>query len=487
MLLRQLPDPDLAQYAYLIGCEATGEALILDPERDVDRYVEAARTEGLRLVAAAETHVHADFLSGCRELASRGCRVYLSGEGGEAWRYGWPEEDDVDVALLGDGDTLRIGRVELTAVHTPGHTPEHLCFLLTDRGVGADRPMGLASGDFLFAGSLGRPDLLETAAGEEGAMRPAAEALHASLERLDGLEDWLQVWPGHGAGSACGKGLGSVPLSTLGYERRYNPAIEAARTGREAFVREILSDQPEPPLYFARMKRLNRDGPPILGVPPAPRRLTPRELASGAHGASQVLDAREDRISFMEHHLPGSLYASLDEDFGAVAGSYLDPSRPVLLVVAPDELDRAVRGLVRVGVDRIAGWAPPVTLEVLADRGELASVRRASMAQLDDCEVSGAVVVDVRRSSEYREGHVPGAVLAPHARLPEHLHRLPRDRTLAVHCRTGARAAAAAAYLVSAGRDVVYVDGDWDGWAEAHPDRVESGGAPVSGPVASGE
>ncbi|HSR41841.1 MAG TPA: MBL fold metallo-hydrolase, partial [Longimicrobiales bacterium] len=375
MFFRQVFDPGLAQYAYLIGCEETGEALVLDPERDVDRYLEAAREEGLRLVAAAETHVHADFLSGCRELADRGCTVYLSDEGGEAWRYRWPEATGADVVLLEDGDVFRVGSVELRALHTPGHTPEHLGFLVTDRGGGADRPMGIASGDFLFVGSLGRPDLLERAAGEVGAMRPAAEALYASLDRLLELDDWLQVWPGHGAGSACGKGLGSVPESTLGYERRFNPSIAAARRGRDAFVESILADQPDPPLYFARMKRLNRDGPPPLGELPDPRRLAPEELAELAGGAVQLLDARADRSAFMAAHLRGSLYASLEEDFATVAGSYLDPDRPVVLVVDEADRDEAVRTLVRVGIDRIEGWATPGSLDALA--GERAAGEEA--------------------------------------------------------------------------------------------------------------
>lgn len=504
MLLRQISDPGLAQYAYLLGCQQTGEALVLDPERDVDRYVTAAEEEGLELVAAAETHVHADFLSGCRELAARGHTVYLSDEGGEAWRYRWPgaeaEPEGADrgarstdargasgrVVRLRDGDTFRVGRIELTALHTPGHTPEHLAFMVTDRGAGADRPMGVLSGDFLFVGSVGRPDLLETAAGEEGTMRPAAEALHRSVERLSELEDWLQVWPGHGAGSACGKALGSVPESTVGYERHFNPAIATARRGLAPFVEEILADQPDPPLYFARMKRLNRDGPPLLGELPEPRRLDadrvealarrgPTGAATAAGEVVQILDARRDRSAFMAGHLPGSLYASPQEDFATVAGSYLDPDRPVALVVAAEDREEAVRSLVRVGVDRIVGWAPPETLGALD--GPLASIRRTTTREIDTLAEEGFVVVDVRQSEEFDAGHVPGARLAPHARLPEHLHRLPADRPLAVHCHSGARSAAASAYLAAAGREVVYVDGMLSDWLEAGPGAAGGDGS----------
>ncbi|MGH9465529.1 MAG: MBL fold metallo-hydrolase, partial [Thermoanaerobaculia bacterium] len=263
VLLRQLYDPALAQYAYLIGCQRTGEALVVDPERDVERYVAAAQAEGLRITGVAETHIHADFLSGARDLgAETGATVYLSGEGGAEWSYVWPSAGAAAVRLLRDGDGFRVGKVQVQAVHTPGHTPEHLAYLVTDAGNGAAEPMGLLSGDFVFVGDLGRPDLLESAAGEAGAMKPAARRLFATMRRLEPLADHLQIWPAHGAGSACGKALAAVPVSTLGYERRHNAALALVARGEDAFVAGILEGQPEPPPYFARMKRQNRDGVP---------------------------------------------------------------------------------------------------------------------------------------------------------------------------------------------------------------------------------
>src|SRR5690606_1795982 len=170
MLIRQVVDEKLAQNAYVLGCQRTGEAIVIDPERDVDRYIDLAEREGLRLVAAAETHIHADFLSGARELAARlpGLRVYLSAEGGPDWTYAWPDEDDVDIVLLRDGDTFSIGNIDIRAWHTPGHTPEHLSYIVTDRGGGATSPMGVVTGDFVFVSDLGRPDLLESAVGVVG-------------------------------------------------------------------------------------------------------------------------------------------------------------------------------------------------------------------------------------------------------------------------------------------------------------------------------
>ena len=223
MFFRQVFDDTLAQYAYLIGCQRTGDAIVFDPQRDIDRYLDLAASEELRIVAVAETHIHADFLSGTREFAECfGTRLYLSDEGGPDWRYEWAHGGSYDHVPLRDGARFAIGEIEFQALHTPGHTPEHMSFLVTDRGAGADEPMGLLSGDFVFVGDLGRPDLLETAARVSGAMTPAARRLYGSVRSFLDLPDYLQVWPAHGAGSSCGKALGAVPETTVGYERRFS-------------------------------------------------------------------------------------------------------------------------------------------------------------------------------------------------------------------------------------------------------------------------
>lgn len=493
MLFRQILDEKLAQYAYLVGCPRTGVALVIDPERDVDRYVELAEGEGLRIVAVAETHIHADFLSGARELAELGATLYLSGEGGPEWSYRWPEAGGYPVVLLRDGDVFRVGNVEVRAVHTPGHTPEHLSFLITDRGAGADEPMGMVSGDFVFVGDTGRPDLLETAAGVDGAMREGADALYGSVRRFLELPDYLQVWPGHGAGSACGKDLGAVPESTVGYERRFSPALGAARRGKGAFLSYVLDAQPEPPLYFGRMKVLNRDGPPLLGALPRPTRLAPEALAGLAGRMDAVvLDTRPNRSAFMRSHLAGSLYAPLDKTFPTVAGSYVLPDVPVHLIVAEDRIEDAVRSLVRVGLDRIEGWAPPDLLEVLSREGAGARVL-ASTEEIDVREVErrrerdGATVLDVRRQSEYRERHLPGALNVPHTRLADGLEELPREGPLLVHCRTGSRSAVASAFLERHGFDVVYVNGLIDTWWDAGAAEQDARGHAGTGQTRAGE
>ncbi|MDT0632597.1 rhodanese-like domain-containing protein [Rubrivirga sp. S365] len=474
MLLRQIHDPSLAQYAYLVGCQKTGEALVVDPERDVDRVLALAAEEGLTITHVAETHIHADFLSGARDLAERtGARLYLSAEGESAgWGSDWAEGRD-DVTFLRDGDTFAVGNVEVRAVYSPGHTPEHLAYLVTDHGGGADAPMGLLSGDFVFVGDLGRPDLLEQAAGQAGAQEPAARQLYASVQRFLDLDDFVQVWPAHGAGSACGKALGAVPQSTVGYERRFNGAIDAARRGEPAFVEAILDGQPEPPLYFARMKAQNRDGVPPLAALPTPRALAPDELAAPPAGAV-VVDTRPDRSAFMAAHLPGALYAPLGSTFSTVVGSYVtDPETPLVLVVPEGGVGEAVRALVRIGLDRVVAYATYETLAAYAHGGgDTAAIPEVDFEAVAG-RAGGAAVLDVRRQAEVDAGHVPGAAHIAHTRLADRLDEVPDGSPLYVHCQSGARAAVAGAFLASRGYDVAYVNDGFAHYREVGP--VETG------------
>lgn len=470
MLLRQFFDPKLAQYAYLVGCQRTGEALVIDPERDIDRYVEVAEAEGLTITAVAETHIHADFLSGAREFAERfGTRVFLSGEGGEEWGSAWARGTNAagepyDAHFLHHGDRFLIGGIELHAIHTPGHTPEHLSYAVVDRGGGASTPIGVATGDFVFVGDLGRPDLLEQAAGMHGVQEPSARQLFHSLPRFEELEDHVQVWPAHGAGSTCGKALGAVPQSTVGYEKRYNASLSAAQEGEDAFVHAILAGQPEPQTYFARMKHQNNHGVPLLGSLPSPRRLGIAELGEAVReGRQLVIDTRLDRAAFMGRHLPGSLYAPLNKAFNTAVGSLVeDATTPILLVVGEDELDEAVRDLVRIGYDRVEAFATPETLTRYFDRGgESAAIERISFARIP--EFSGrddVTIVDVRFANEFETGHLPGAVNASYTRLPALAdERIPEGRTLLVHCSAGGRSGPAASWLARRGHTVIYVDG----------------------------
>ena len=459
MFLRQITDASLAQNAYLIGCQRTGEALLVDPERDLDRYFQAAAENDLRITAVADTHIHADYLSGARELVERhGAAAYLSGEGGPDWQFEWAKGNP-KVRFLKHGDDFRVGNIGIKALLTPGHTPEHMSFLVTDHGGGADEPMVFLTGDFIFVGDVGRPDLLESAAGQTGVMEPSARTLYQSLRATADIPDFVQILPAHGAGSACGKSLGAVPNSVMGYERRFNaPFREALTAPEDQFVRNILSGQPEPPLYFARMKRDNKLGPAPLpdGKLPAPRRVTAGRLGEWT-GRSAILDLRADKAAFAERHVKGALFAPLAGGrLPIAAGSYVEENTPILLVVEDEtQVEEAVRQLVRIGLDRVEGWIP--VDEALADSACTTSYPRIATRDLP----AGAPVLDVRRADEYQASHVTGAKNIAYTRLAARIDEVPDAEPLHIHCAGGTRAAIAAAYLASRGHEVVHVDGSF--------------------------
>lgn len=462
MFLRQILDPFLAHHAYLVGCQRTGEALIIDPQRDINRYERLAAENGLRITAVAETHIHADFVSGAREFARiPDIDLYLSAEGGPDWNYQWPA-DRANTYLLKHGDGFSIGNIRMEAIHTPGHTPEHLCYLITDLGGGADQPIALATGDFLFVGDVGRPDLLESAAGMTGSMEPSARQLGESLrQHLSGLPDYLQILPAHGAGSACGKALGAIPTSTLGYERRFNRPLRLAESDSEAFIRDVLSGQPNPPPYFGRMKKVNRDGIVVTGGPPTPTRLRAGELADAASTKhAQLLDTREDRKAFDTAHAHAAIHAPLRSPFFSMtAGSYLDPeSRIYLIVEQSTDADLAALQLYRIGFDHVAGW---ITLDDAKAAGLL--TRHTTRIEFSDFRPQEGLregeIIDVRTTAEFERGHLPGAKSFPYTRLKADLDSLPKNRRLFIHCGTGKRASLASSYLQSMGFDTVHVDG----------------------------
>lgn len=464
MYFRQIFEKKLAQYAYLIGCQQTGEAIVIDPMRDIDRYREAAAGEELSIVAAADTHIHADYLSGLREFAELGVTVYASDEGGEDWKYEWLKDSRYEARLVKGGDEFSIGNIRFRVYHTPGHTPEHVSYTVTD-GASAEEPMGILTGDFVFVGDLGRPDLLETAAGQKGVMRDSARQLYRSVREFRNMPDYLQVWPGHGAGSACGKSLGSVPESTVGYELRFNPSILAAES-EEQFVENILEGQPEPPLYFARMKRDNRVGPSLLDRLPVPARISVHELIDAASGKKTViLDCRE-RMEFMSGHLPGSLLSPFNRKFNTVAGCYIEEESEIYLVIEKEHLEEAVRDLVRIGLDRIAGYiTPEQLLEYFRKGGKLDSIHTLDFGEAagltDD---SSSRMLDVRRASEFNEGHIEGAVNISHTRLRDRMGELSKEIDWLVHCKTGARASVASALLKREGFRVRYINDLFSRW-----------------------
>ena len=475
MILKRFYDDKLAQASYLVGCSATGEALVVDPNRDVDQYVRAAEAEGVEVTHVTETHIHADFVSGARELAERtGAKLHLSDEGGPDWKYAFAAEHDA--VLLRDGDTFRVGNVRIDVLHTPGHTPEHLSFLVTDTA-GATLPIGVLTGDFVFVGDVGRPDLLEKAARVEGSMEAGARTLFRSLQAFRAQPDYLQVWPGHGAGSACGKGLSAIPQSTVGYERMFNWGL-AARD-EEEFVRAVLAGQPEPPRYFAEMKRINREGPRVLGGLKRPQRLPETRLAGVLAEGATVVDARS-AAEFAAGHVPGTISIPLNRSFTTWAGWLVPYDRDFYLLLddaGPQAADEAVRDLAMIGLDRVAGWFGAEAVGAWAAEGRaLQTVPQITSAELAERMRDGSVaVLDVRGAAEWEAGHLPGVENVPVGYLADRLDEVPRDRPLVLHCQAGARSAIAASVLQAKGfGNVVNLVGGYAAWqAGGHP--VERG------------
>ncbi len=471
MLLQRLHDPKLAQASYLIGCASAREAIVIDPTRDAEQYLAAAAGLGLRIRHVTETHIHADFVSGSRELVERtGAALYLSDEGGDDWRYDYGPA--AGATLLHEGDEISVGSVRLRALHTPGHTPEHLTFLVTD-GASATEPIAAVTGDFVFVGDVGRPDLLERAARVAGTMEAAARQLFRSLQRFAALPDYLQIWPGHGAGSACGKALGAVPQSTLGYERRFNWAF--AVRDEDEFVRAVLAGQPDPPRYFAEMKRINRDGPRVLGAIALPPRLDVDGLASALASGATVVDTRPAR-DFVARAVPGTINIPAGRAFTGWAGWLLPYDRDFYLLAHGGPASGAedqVRDLAGIGLDRVAGYAVTDVIDAWGASGR----RLLAIPGIEARELAGALladavaVIDVRGRSEWLAGHLPGAVNVPLGELEHRLDTLPRGRPLVVHCHTGARAAIAASVLHARGRaDVRLYGGGYAEWSAAgHP------------------
>lgn len=450
MLLKRFYDEGLAQASYLIGCGATGEAIVIDANRDIAQYVDAASAEKLRITHVSETHIHADFVSGSRELAAAtGGKLYLSAEGGPDWQYAFATSDGA--TLVRDGDIIKVGNIRLEVMHTPGHTPEHICFLVTDTA-GASEPMGIVTGDFVFVGDVGRPDLLERAAKVANTMEASARQLFESLQRFRALPDWVQVWPGHGAGSACGKSLGAVPTSTVGYERRFNWAV--GTEDEKTFTEMVLAGQPEPPAYFAEMKRINRVGPRVLGGRfPEPRKADRASLERALAVHAAVIDTRPAE-EFAKGHVPGTINVPLNKSFSNWAGWLVKYDVDIHLIAADAAAaKRAVRELAMIGLDRVAAWhATEVVEEWKAKGGTLGTVRKTDAEALAPRLARGEVhVLDVRNASEYAAGHIPGAQHIPVGHLAERLKEIPRDKPLVVQCQSGGRSAIATSVLQQLG------------------------------------
>lgn len=468
--------PGLAIYSYLIGDETTKEAAVIDPVRDVDEYLKVAQRQGLHLHHVLETHVHADYLCGSQELKARlgdQLTIHSSGLGGPDWTPAYADH------VVHDGDEVRLGTIRLQAIHTPGHTPEHIAWALYDESRSKDEPWLLFTGDLLFVGDVGRPDLL----GAEAREQLAHQLYDTLFERLAQFPDFTEVLPAHGAGSLCGKAIGSRESSTIGYERRFNHSL--VEKPQHEWVEDLLHEMPLAPSYFPRMKKLNQQGPAVLGGElPGKSRLSIDQVYEQSCRDCVTLDVRS-KEAFAAAHLPGAINIPYDANLATWAGWVLPYDRPIQIVTDdPNLVPQVVRQLIRVGLDHIVGYMEG-GMNSWAQAGyPLATLETLSVHQLHDRrdEIPGALtVLDVRTDREWNSGHIDGAFHIHGGKLPEQLDRVPRDKPVAVVCGTGYRASIAASLLKRAGYEqVANVFGGMTAWRSAQLPLVTDHREPVA-------
>ena len=471
MIFKRFYDDNLAQASYMIGCETTREAIVVDPTLDTGQYVRAAGGERLKITHVSETHIHADFVSGARALAdTTGGELHLSSLGGRA--FGYKDTVFQSASRLKDGSEIVVGNVLLKALHTPGHTPEHVSFLVSDLQRGPDA-VGALTGDFIFVGDVGRPDLLERAAGAAGTMESSARELFASLRKFRRLPDHLQLWPGHGAGSACGKALGAMPQTTLGYEKLFNWAF--ATSSEADFVAKVLEDQPVPPRYFAEMKQINRD-PPSRRPQPEPKRLSQSEVESALSRGSRLLDTRE-AARFAAGHIPGALNVPYNKSFLNWAGALI-PAETTLVIVTDADGDEALtaigENLKKIGRTQIAGFCGTEIVQEWKSKGSpLEQTPSVRPADVQTMRGRRAQIVDVRAPDEWRRGHIEGAIHIPLAALPDRIGEIDTSLPVVLHCKGGGRSAIATSFLQSRGvTTAANLEGGYERWVKEGFDVV---------------
>lgn len=435
-MLQRHFDEGLAQASFLLACDRTRDAVVIDPRRDIEVYVAAARQHGLRLRFAIETHVHADFVSGSRELAAIGVRVV--GGPGSALRFDHHEASD--------GEPLQLGDLALRFLHTPGHTPEHISIVAEQPG----EPRRVFTGDTLFVGAVGRPDLL----GADQTRQLASRLYDSLFEKLLPLDDETEVHPGHGAGSLCGAGIGSEPHSTIGQERRFNPMLQ--HRSRDTFVAAVLGDLPDTPPYFARMKRVNQDGPALLGLADGfagVSAVPPRDALTAMNAGTLLLDVR-GVDGFTAAHPTGAINIGFGTKVGYWAGWVLPAdARLMILAPGPREANETARQLLRVGLDSVAGY-----VDGGFDAWRAAGLPVSHIAQMSAGDLRARLatgepltVLDVRTPREWRGGHIDGALHVPLGDLPAHLASIPVTVPVATLCEGGFRSSLAASLLSRAG------------------------------------
>ena len=435
MNIERFQVPGLAHYSYMLSGQ--GKAVVVDPMRDVEIYIRYAQSKNLQITHVLETHIHADYASGATALSQQtGAELWLSAhDAGEDFEYRFPHH------AFADGDVLEVGDMQIRALHTPGHTPEHLSFLVFDRKRNPNIPGAFLTGDFLFVGSLGRPDLL----GEEAKQRLAKELYRSLQERIADLPDGLEIHPGHGAGSLCGSGMSERSQSTLGYERAANPFFGL---DQEAFVKQILGTVPPFPDYYRRMKKLNSDGPPMLDGIPGAKPITPESLRQKMRSEPlTLLDVRRPE-AFGGSHIAGSINIGAGQNLSLWAGWMLDPERPIVLIGEVGDDEDARRSLIRVGLDNIAGHLSG-GIAAWIDAGY--ALNHIPQLSVHEVALLHGKVLDVRSNGEWGSGHIEGADHIMLGDLPLHLEQLDRRQPVIAVCGSGYRSSIAASMLEANG------------------------------------
>jgi hydroxyacylglutathione hydrolase len=444
----------LAHASYLIG--SGGEAAVVDPQRDVEQYINEAKAEGLRIRYVIETHLHADFVSGHRELAERtGAKIVFGRKAGAAFDY----------SPAKDGDEFRIGKVVLRVLETPGHTSESISILVTD-AEDPNQPQKVLTGDTLFIGDVGRPDLVSSKGFTAEQMAGMLyDSLHGKLLKL-GAE--VEVWPAHGKGSLCGRNLSNETSSTIGRQRRRNYALRPMP--KEEFVKMMTADLPEAPAYFSKDAEINRGGARSLAELPRPKALAPAEVNELAGLGATILDVRTN-TEFGAGHIPGALNVGLAGPFDSWAGQLIKFDAPIVIVAEGEsKVDEAVIGLARVGIENVKAY-----LAGGMDAWRRAGLGVSVIAQISVDDLSGLLssrkdmqVIDVRQPGEYDGGHVPSAVNAPLARVDERAPEFDPNRRTAVICAGGFRSSAATSILERLGfKNLLNVLGGTGAWVKA--------------------
>lgn len=462
MFFQHVFDKSLAQSSYFIGCQATGEAIVIDAKRDIDTYLEIAQQNNLKITHITETHIHADFLCGSRELeAVTGARIYLSDEGGKDWQYEFKHIG------LKDGDTIQVGNLTLNVLHTPGHTPESISFVLTDNPA-SNKPVMVFTGDFVFVGDIGRPDLLEKAAGIIGTKEIGAKQMYQSLQKFTSLPDYVQVWSAHGAGSACGKALGAVHCSTVGYEKIRNWAFQYNNKEQD-FIDYLLADQPEPPKYFAMMKHLNKVNRRLLVVVPQQTKLSNSQFLSAYKKGLKIIDTR-NKQEFAKAHLPGSINIQNNNALSTWAGWFLNYQEQFILIADDNCIEEITRKLMRIGLDNVYGYISNINdLNV-----ELHQVNNIQLSEFSELiKKDNVQIVDVRALTEYNAAHIEKADHVFLGTIQNNLNKISRDKEVIIHCQAGDRSSTAYSILKSNGfQNIKNFSGGMKSWLESKKNTV---------------